>query len=644
MKTIRLIAVAFAALAAVSCVKDNMSGADSKTYQASFTDRLPDAKATISVGQEESLVSWETSDRVGIMYGASNLEYKADKAGNTSSLSAVSSSADASEVWALLPYDASASLSDGVISTTLPAEQKAGASFHHLAVAHSTTDVLSFVNVCGLVRVKVTTEGITKVVFAGKGGEKVAGDIDITVTTAQASEGTSESVALVADGESIPVGDYFLAVLPQTFQSGFTVTAYKGETAVQTKDIAGPVTLERCGIIAGTIREVTISAISSTVLTKGETVKITGTGFSTTVADNAVKVGNIVCTVTAATTTELSVTIPEGLSKQTDYKFSVTVKGAAAVESPLFRYYYLPQYTVSTWLGAGGSKNLTEGKGGNARLDNPYGMYVGGDYLWLICAATNNAALCRVALADADMKVILRSDVLGTNKYPYGVTVHDGKAHITLKSGASVVMYDVDEKTTSTYTASSNPMDVRILSNGDRYIAAREGSCLDYWKAGETSKTTISMGFKPISLAVDSDEEYIYIGAYQSKKLYRMRISDRSIEHIAGTGVAPTNGSGQSSYPTWNPGKPLEVTVGDISGVYCDTDDYIYFCDNNSTRVQVLIPGVGNDPKTGLLRTFNCTAVPGTFGTQGGITKDANGNFYVASKSSHKIVKLTPKQ
>ena len=644
MKTIKLIAVAFAALAAVSCVKDNMGGADSKTYQASFTDRLPDAKATISVGQEESLVSWETSDRVGIMYGSSNLEYKADKAGNTSSLSAVSASADASEVWALLPYDASASLSDGVISTTLPAEQKAGVSFHHLAVAHSTTDVLSFVNVCGLVRVKVTTEGITKVVFAGKGGEKVAGDIDITVATTQASEGTSESVALVADGESIPVGDYFLAVLPQTFESGFTVTAYKDETAVQTKDIAGTVTLERCGIIAGTIREVTISAISSTVVTKGESVKITGTGFSTTVADNAVKVGNIVCTVTAATTTELSVTIPEGLSKQTDYKFSVTVKGAAAVESPLFRYYYLPQYTVSTWLGAGGSQNLIEGKGGNARLDNPYGMYVSGDYLWLICAATNNAALCRVALADADMKVLLKSDVLGTSKYPYGVTVHDGAAHVTLKGGASVVAYDITAGTTSTYAASSNPMDVRILSNGDRYIAAREGSCLDYWKAGETSKTTISMGFKPISLAVDSDEEYMYIGAYQSKKLYRMRISDRSIEHIAGTGVAPTNGLGQSSYPTWNPGKPLEVTVGDISGVYCDTDDYIYFCDNNSTRVQVLIPGVGNDPKTGLLRTFNCTAVPGTFGTQGGITKDANGNFYVASKTGHKIVKLTPKQ
>lgn len=649
MKTIKLIAVAFAALAAVSCVKDNMSGADSKTYQASFTDRLPDAKATISVGQEESLVSWETSDRVGIMYGASNLEYKADQAGSHSTLSAVSASADASEVWALLPYDPSATLSAGVINTILPSEQpaKADASFHHLAVAHSTSANLAFSNVCGLVRVKVTTEGITKVVFAGKADEKVAGNIAITVADCSVTGADAESVALVpAEGEtSIAVGDYFLAVLPQTFQNGFTVTAYKGETAVQTKDIAGQVTLERCGIIAGTIREVTISAISSTVLTKGETVKITGTGFSTTAADNVVKIGNISCSVTAASATELSVTVPDGLSKSTDYKFAVTVCGANAVESPLFRYYYLPQYTVSTWLGAGGQQALTEGKGSNARLDNPYGVYVSGDYLWLNCAATTNAALCRVALADADMKVILRSDVLGTNKYPYGVTVHDGAAHVTLKGGASVVAYDITAGTTSTYAASSNPMDVRILSNGDRYIAARDGLCLDYWKAGETSKTTISMGFKPISLAVDSDEEYMYIGAYSNRKLYRMKISDRSIEHIAGTGTAPDKPvSGATSYPAWNPGKPLEVTVGDISGVYCDTDDYIYFCDNHSTRVQVLIPGVGNDPKTGLIRTFNCTAVPGTFGTQGGITKDADGNFYVASKTGHKIVKLTPKQ
>ena len=112
-------------------------------------------------------------------------------------------------------------------------------------------------------------------------------------------------------------------------------------------------------------------------------------------------------------------------------------------------------------------------------------------------------------------------------------------------------------------------------------------------------------------------------------------------------GSSITHGASASrpgmTYPTWNPGKPLEVTVGDVSGVYCDSDDYVYFNDNHSTRVQVLIPGVGNDPTKGLIRTFNATASPGTFGTQGSITKDSNGNFYVASKNKHKIVKMIPK-
>lgn len=257
MKKYTFIAVAFAALAAVSCVKDNMGGAEGVVYDATFSDAV-NAKATITVGAEQSLVSWETTDRVGIMYGDSNVEYKADQAGARTMLSPVSASADASEVWAVLPYDASATLAGGVISTTVPAEQPAleGGAFHHLAVAHSTNGTLAFRNVCGLVRVRVTTEGITKVVFAGKASEKVAGDVAITVAAEPAvSTGTSETVALVpaSDQTAIAVGDYFLAVLPQNFASGFTVTAYKGETAVVTKDVAGPVELVRCGVFAGTI-------------------------------------------------------------------------------------------------------------------------------------------------------------------------------------------------------------------------------------------------------------------------------------------------------------------------------------------------------------------------------------------------------
>ena len=650
MKTIKLIAVAFAALAAVSCVKDNMGGADSKTYQASFTDRLPDAKATISVGQEESLVSWETSDRVGIMYGASNLEYKADKAGNTSSLSAVSASADASEVWALLPYDASASLSDGVISTTLPAEQKAGASFHHLAVAHSTTDVLSFVNVCGLVRVKVTTEGITKVVFAGKGGEKVAGDIDITVTTAQASEGTSESVALVADDESIPVGDYFLAVLPQTFQSGFTVTAYKGETAVQTKDIAGSVTLERCGIIAGTIREVTISAISSTVLTKGETVKITGTGFSTTAADNVVKIGNISCSVTAASATELSVTVPDGLSKSTDYKFSVTVKGTSTVDSPLFRYYYLPTYKATTVCGTSGSAGLIEGIGTAAKIQSPYFIGEGQDgQLWFTCAHKTNDAICKFDYANTlNMTIFVAAADVPDESYPYGGAFDpSGNLHIALKGKqtdlgevtatgnfSTYYFYDFKQITDKGFS----PMDICFDKNGVKYVAERNSQMIVVGNGTEVKP--INLDFRPIALTPDAAGKYIYIGTDSKFKIYRMDIATKEIVPVAGNGTKPVNGSA-SGHGT--AGNPLSAVVGNVTGIYCDhSDGYIYYLDQQYCNMFVLVPGVGDDASKGIIKKVYGTLFNDAFlgNTGGQLTKASDGNFYVTCNAKHKIAKI----
>ena len=649
MKTIKLIAVAFAALAAVSCVKDNMGGADSKTYQASFTEDVQ-VKTTIAVGAEQSLVSWETSDRVGIMYGSSNLEYKADKAGNTSSLSAVSASADASEVWALLPYDASASLSDGVISTTLPAEQKAGASFHHLAVAHSTTDVLSFVNVCGLVRVKVTTEGITKVVFAGKGGEKVAGDIDITVATTQASEGTSESVALVADGESIPVGDYFLAVLPQTFQNGFTVTAYKGETAVQTKDIAGSVTLERCGIIAGTIREVTISAISSTVLTKGETVKITGTGFSTTAADNVVKIGNISCSVTAASATELSVTVPDGLSKSTDYKFSVTVKGTSTVDSPLFRYYYLPTYKATTVCGTSGSAGLIEGIGTAAKIQSPYFIGEGQDgQLWFTCAHKTNDAICKFDYANTlNMTIFVAAADVPDESYPYGGAFDpSGNLHIALKGKqtdlgevtatgnfSTYYFYDFKQITDKGFS----PMDICFDKNGVKYVAERNSQMIVVGNGTEVKP--INLDFRPIALTPDAAGKYIYIGTDSKFKIYRMDIATKEIVPVAGNGTKPVNGSA-SGHGT--AGNPLSAVVGNVTGIYCDhSDGYIYYLDQQYCNMFVLVPGVGDDASKGIIKKVYGTLFNDAFlgNTGGQLTKASDGNFYVTCNAKHKIAKI----
>ena len=642
MKKYTFIAVAFAALAAVSCVKDNMGGAESKTYQASFTDKLPDAKATIAVGQQESLVSWEVSDRVGIMYGASNLEYKADQAGNHSTLSAVSASADASEVWALLPYDPSATLSAGVINTILPSEQpaKADASFHHLAVAHSTSASLAFSNVCGLVRVKVTTEGITKVVFAGKADEKVAGNIAITVADCSVSGADAESVALVPveGAASIAVGDYFLAVLPQTFQNGFTVTAYKGETAVQTKDIAGPVTLERCGVFAGTIREVTISAISTNIATVGETVKITGTGFSEVAADNTVSIGNIACTVTAASATELSVTVPAGLSKSTDYKFAVTVRGANAVESPAFRYYYVPAYTST-------SRSLGY---------KPEGLALTTDgYLWVTDRNSSPHKLVKYKLSDFSS-----TTTVNANNYPFGCDVNSKNEIYVAAKNAKAVGY-IDSEGNWAYTQYTsylnNPMDLVFDSSDNMYVASRDNHSIVQFKNNEYVKSFANT-HRANALTLDVTEENIFygVGATGSSsndwKFYKLNLATGNITVIAGSGTKPAAGV----YSNGSAGNTLTAVIGNITGLVCTSDGYVYFVDSTHA-LRVLVPGVGGDHTKGLIKVVagimgtagnvqigDSSAPLGKLHTPDGMEIDSNGVIYIAENGNSAIRVLTP--
>ncbi len=76
-----------------------------------------------------------------------------------------------------------------------------------------------------------------------------------------------------------------------------------------------------------------ISSFSPASGKAGSTVTITGTGFSTTPSENIVKVNSETATVTSATSTQLTVTIPEGASTG---KISVDVNGISVLSSADF--------------------------------------------------------------------------------------------------------------------------------------------------------------------------------------------------------------------------------------------------------------------------------------------------------------------
>lgn len=258
MRKLSYFAALVVAMTAVSCAQeiDAPVVEDAVTFTASFDAAA--SKAVLKPGADESKVEWESGDQVSVFAAGANYLFVAQTPGASTTLTTEATGVPTEgEFYAVYPYDADATLAEGVITTELPAEQTAvlGSFSTHLAVAQANGTTLAFKNVCGLVKVNVSAENVTKIVLEGNSGEVVAGAVNVTVAdaptwTAVAEQGAT-SVSLAAASGTLAKGDYYFAVLPQTFAAGFKVTAYKGETASVIRDVTTEVTIARADIVAG---------------------------------------------------------------------------------------------------------------------------------------------------------------------------------------------------------------------------------------------------------------------------------------------------------------------------------------------------------------------------------------------------------
>ena len=231
------------AMAAASCTsKEDLgnnnapqqpAGDGTMTFSADFAE--PIAKATPNYDKENRAVAvlWEADDKVGVYAtDGAPAEFTALTAGEKTTLKG-SPQPDAEIYYAMYPYDENATIAAGKITTALPAAQTATADafMAHLAVASTSGSSFSFMNVCGLVRVYVGCEHVTRIEFKGNADETVAGAITVNAATAEyalAAEGGEKVITVTppADAATFEKGAYYFSVLPQNFASGFTVTYY----------------------------------------------------------------------------------------------------------------------------------------------------------------------------------------------------------------------------------------------------------------------------------------------------------------------------------------------------------------------------------------------------------------------------------
>ena len=268
MKKLSYLAALVVAMTAVSCVQDINEGAPvsdngATVFTATF-DATAAAKAVLEPGAEESKVLWEAGDQVSVLAGEANYLYSAKTAGATTTLATQATDVPAEGTfYAVYPYNADAAVVPATeaetpdsISTVLPAQQTAvkGSFATHLAVAKAADNKFAFKNVCALVKVNIAADGVTKIVFEGNDSEVVACGINVAVADVPAWKAVKEQGATsvtLASASALEAGDYFFAVLPQTFAKGFKVTAYKGEQSWVVRNVTASTTLERAGIVGG---------------------------------------------------------------------------------------------------------------------------------------------------------------------------------------------------------------------------------------------------------------------------------------------------------------------------------------------------------------------------------------------------------
>ena len=163
----------------------------------------------------------------------------------------------ASGYSAVYPYMTDALMNNGKLTLTLPQNQEPQAyPASHIAVAKTTTDMFVFRNVTALVKLTLNIDGVTKITFKGNSGEQVAGKICVDMENASwASAGDDGRLITIAASEgALAKATYCVSVLPQKFESGYTVTCYKEDTHMDImNDQAFTLTTET--LVSGTLSE-----------------------------------------------------------------------------------------------------------------------------------------------------------------------------------------------------------------------------------------------------------------------------------------------------------------------------------------------------------------------------------------------------
>ena len=334
--------------------------------------------------------------------------------------------------------------------------------------------------------------------------------------------------------------------------------------------------------------ELTLTGFSPTDGVSGTVVTLTGTNFSATPANNVVKFNGVVTTVTAATTTNLTVTAPIGGSTG---KITVEVSNHIATSSNNFTYNTPPasNLTITSFSPATGTTGTS-----------------------IILVGTNFSPVTAdniVKFNGTPAGVIQASATSLTVPVPAGAT--SGKITVQVGTALATTATDFIYVQAATLTVST------LAGNG--MLGTADG-------AGATARF-----YQPTGLDFDAAGN-MYVADY-ANHLIRKITPAGVVSTFAGNGTAGfLDGTGTAAQFEG----PYDVAVDDAGNVY--VSDTFNDAIRKITSAGVVTTFAGN----GTYGFVDGVGAGAMFRTPQGIDIDADGNLYVADKNNQRIRKITP--
>ncbi len=391
----------------------------------------------------------------------------------------------------------------------------------------------------------------------------------------------------------------------------------------------------------------------------GTTVTITGTGFSDTTANDTVYFNGKMAAVSAASTTQLVVTVP---ALSGTGPVAARVHGDSAT-GPVFTYQY--QYVVTT-LAGNGAQGTIDGSGTAASFNYPIGiavnasgnLYVGDQFNEKVRQITPGGTVTTFA-GNGSVGSTDGAAATAAFYYPTGIAVDaSGNIFVTDLGGNTIrEITPAGAVTTVAGTGGtgslngpaasatfSEPSGIAVDGSGNLFITDASNNKIREISSGGVVSTFAGSGAIGSADGTGTAASFYYpygIAIDGSGNLYVADARNNEIRKITSAGIVTTfAGSGS---PGAADGTGTSATLNYPTGIAIDTAGNLYVADNSNNEIRMITPSgvvttIAGSTKSG---DTDGTGTAAVFEYPYGIAIDKSGNIYVTDQGNDKVRKIT---